>query len=1073
MNVMHSIRDLPVEPDGVSLGLALEELAAHPVVLRLPERLTDVPSWHPHIPFAFWCVDALRPRLFVELGTHKGDSYAAFCQAVTMVGADTLCYAVDTWAGDHQAGLYGDEVFKELVAYHGPRFDRFSNLIRGTFDEALPYFSDGSVDLLHIDGLHTYEAVRHDFETWLPKLSGRGVVLFHDTNVRERDFGVWKLWEELSARYPSFHFSHGHGLGVLAVGPEAPAAIRRLTDAPKAEQAGVVKLFHRLGRGLLAEGRFALLARNIDEAEARRVAEVGARDAAIAHLHGEIGARDAALAARAAELDQARAVLAATEERARAELSAAGQQAQAEADALRAQIAERDAALAKAALEVQTYLAEAEGLRASLAGGRAGADLAEAAEDLRRELSQAQRRAEDLQRRLDQLHSVHHEAVRRLHEIEGSTTWRATGVLRGALSRLPPSLRNNARRGMKAVWWAATPHKIPERLRFMRNRARIANPMGAAPAVAPPPPTHLAFTPSPEARDGEGRALPAHRSGSYALVANPCGYVYVPPRRPDDLESRLAALPARPRFSILVPVYDTPPDLLGKLLASVEGQWYPDWELILVDDRSPREATRDEMRAIRDTRVKCHFLTENKGISGATNEALARATGDFIVFLDHDDELTEDCLYELALCIGREDPDFIYSDEDKIAPDGQFTEPFFKPDWSPDTMMSTMYTCHVSCVRRSLAEEVGGLRSEYDGAQDYDFILRVVERTDRIAHVPKVLYHWRVIPASVAADLSAKPYAIEAARKARVAALERRGLEGTLEPVPQIPGHFRVNYKPRGNPLVSIVIPSKNNGKVLRQCVESIAARSSHANRELVVMDNGSTEPGTLAYLDSLKGRPDVTVVRHDAPFNFSEINNIGARHARGDILLFLNDDTEVLTPDWLERMAGYAQLPHVGAVGAKLVYPNTRSIQHAGILNLAAGPGHAFLQGHADAPGYFARALLEWDWIAVTGACLMVERSKFEAVGGFDETFPVAYNDVELCFRLVRKGLYNVVVQAAELVHHESLSRGRDELSPEKRARLEAERRRLYETHPGFFMRDPFHSPNLHPDNVHFALPC
>ncbi len=1069
MNAIQSIRDFQAEPEGMGLGLALSMLAQHPVMLRTPERLTDVPSWHPHIPFAFWCIDALRPRLFVELGTHKGDSYSAFCQAVALVGADTLCYAVDTWQGDPQAGLYGDEVFKELAAYHGPRFDRFSNLVRSTFDDALPYFADGSVDLLHIDGLHTYEAVRHDFETWLPKLSPRGVILFHDTNVREREFGVWRLWEELSGRYPSFHFPHGHGLGVLAVGPEAPAAIRRLTDAPAAEQAGVVKLFHRLGRGLLAEGRFALLARGIDEAEARRLAEVGARDAAIAqlhgeaaHLHGEIARRDAELAGR----DDALAQL-------RAERDSALRQAQAEADALRAQVAERDGALAKAALEVQTYRAEAEGLRASLAGGQPGADLAQAAEDLRRELSQAQRRAEDLQRRLDQLTSVHFEAVRRLHEIEGSTTWRATGALRGALSRLPPSLRQNARRGMKAVWWAATPHKIPERLRFMRDRARAAGPQPAAPGVPAPQPTHLSFTPAPEARDADGRALPAHRSGSYALVPDPCGYVYVPPRRPDDLDARLAALPVRPRFSIVVPVYDTPADLLGKLLASVQAQWYPDWELILVDDCSPREATRDEMRAIGDVRVKCHFLTENKGISGATNEALARATGDFIVFLDHDDELTEDCLYELAVCIGREDPDFIYSDEDKIAPDGRFTEPFFKPDWSPDTMMSTMYTCHVSCVRRSLAEEVGGLRSKFDGAQDYDFILRVVEKTDRIAHVPKVLYHWRVIPASVAADLAAKPYAVEAARLARVTALERRGLEGTLEPVPQIPGHYRVNYKPRGNPLVSIIIPSKNNGKVLRQCVDSINAKSSHANRELVILDNGSTERETVAYLEGLKGRPGVTVIRHDAPFNFSEINNIGARHSKGDILLFLNDDTEVLTPDWLERMAGYAQLPHVGAVGAKLVYPNTRSIQHAGILNLAAGPGHAFLQGHADAPGYFARALLEYDWIAVTGACLMMERAKFEAVGGFDESFPVAYNDVELCFRLVRKGLYNVVVQAAELVHHESLSRGRDELSPEKRARLETERRRLYETHPGFFMRDPFHSPNLHPDNVHFGLPC
>lgn len=577
----------------------------------------------------------------------------------------------------------------------------------------------------------------------------------------------------------------------------------------------------------------------------------------------------------------------------------------------------------------------------------------------------------------------------------------------------------------------------------------------------------IAFRP-----DRSAAPRPAARAGSYEISTAAPGYTYVPPHRPDDLEARMAALAKAPRFSIIVPLYNTPIDLLERLIASVESQWYPHWELVLVDDHSPDGQVREAVSRLSSPKVQSVFLPDNLGISGATNAGIARASGDFLVFLDHDDELTEDCLYELALCIDREDPDYIYSDEDKITPDGGFADPFFKPDWSPDTLMSMMYTCHVSCVRRSLAEEVGPLRSEFDGSQDWDFILRVTERARTIAHIPKVLYHWRIIPGSAAATFDAKPKALIAAEALRLDALKRRGLEGTIESVEGMVAYSRVRYVPRGEPLVSIIIPSKNNEKVLAKCISSVEELTRYRNFEIVTIDNGSTKPETLSYLESLKCGGRVRVVRHDVPFNFSELCNVGARAGRGDILLFLNDDTEVISPEWLERMAGFVQLDHVGAVGAKLLYPESRTIQHAGVVNIPAGPSHAFLGRDGREPCYFSRNLLDTNWIAVTAACLMIERSKFESVGGFDETFPVAYNDVDLCYRLLEAGYFNVMCPAAELLHYESLSRGIDHTDKAKAQRLKADKRRLDMAHPQFFMRDPYFNPNFHPNDINFSVP-
>ena len=594
-----------------------------------------------------------------------------------------------------------------------------------------------------------------------------------------------------------------------------------------------------------------------------------------------------------------------------------------------------------------------------------------------------------------------------------------------------------------------------------RAEGRLTAPPPQPPALPEPAPpaagVRLAHGVDP---DGQAR---------YRLESGPAAYCYAPPPRPADLQARITALAGRPRFSIVTPVYNVAPALLEACVGSVTQQWWPEWELILVDDCSPKAQTRAYLREISHPQVRVEFSPRNEGISGATNRALAQATGDYIVFLDNDDELTPDCLFELAERIAATDADYVYSDEDKLDPTGAYVDPFFKPDWSPDAFMSTMYTCHVSCVRRSLVAAVGALRSEFDGAQDYDFILRVTEQARQIEHVPKVLYHWRILPTSTAGAIEAKPYAVSAAKRCKEDALQRRGLKGEMEYMERVPGQFRVNYRSGRDSLTSIIIPTKNNAALLQRCIKSVRVITGSNNYEIIVVDNGSTSIQAIGLLRKLESEERTRVLVLDEPFNFSRLINLGAQRAAGDTLLLLNDDTEVLQTDWLDRMLGFAHLPHVGAVGAKLLYPNG-TIQHCGVMNSSNGPRHAFLNGHPDNADYFGRHLLEYNWLATTAACLMVDKEKFERIGGFDEELPIAYNDVDFCLRLLKAGYYNLVCQAVRLIHHESVSRGIDAVDPQKSSRLMLDKRRLYQRHPQMVDRDPFTSENLYPDHDFFS---
>ncbi len=496
-----------------------------------------------------------------------------------------------------------------------------------------------------------------------------------------------------------------------------------------------------------------------------------------------------------------------------------------------------------------------------------------------------------------------------------------------------------------------------------------------------------------------------------------------------DIRMKIKKLTYQPVISIVMPVYDIEEKWLVKAIESVKEQLYSRWELCICDDAStlPHVRLLLEKYAAADKRIRVAWHRQNGGIVKASNTALGLATGAYVGFLDNDDELTKDALFEVVKALQSVRYDLVYSDEDKIDLKGKLVEPFFKPDWSPDLLLSSNYICHFAVYRKNLLTDIGGLREGYEGSQDYDLVLRFTEKTDKIKHIPKVLYHWRKITGSTAAEADAKPYAFEAAKKALKDAMRRRNEEAEVTSGIWL-GSYRIQRSIKRMPLISVIIPFRDKPEILKKCLESIFSRTTYFNYEILLIDNQSSEPQTLDYLKSLEGNDRIRVFSYDKPFNFSAINNFAAEQARGEILLLLNNDMEVITPDWMQSMLEHALRPEVGAVGAKLIYPNGM-IQHAGVvIGLNGIANHAFCQVMSDDPGYFGQAGLIRNYSAVTGACLMIRKEIYLKVGGLNENeLAVAFNDVDLCLKLRENGYLIVYTPYASLYHHESLSRGYD----------------------------------------------
>ncbi|MFO7640200.1 MAG: glycosyltransferase family 2 protein [Candidatus Competibacteraceae bacterium] len=540
----------------------------------------------------------------------------------------------------------------------------------------------------------------------------------------------------------------------------------------------------------------------------------------------------------------------------------------------------------------------------------------------------------------------------------------------------------------------------------------------------------------------------------------------------ERLRARMAGWKGRPLISVLLPVYDVEEDWLARAVESVRGQLYPHWELCVADDGSTAAHVRPllERYAGQDPRIRVVFREVNGHIVAASNTALELARGGYVALLDHDDELAETALYWVADALERHPTaGLLYSDEDKLDGAGRRTDPYFKCAWNPDLMLSQNLVSHLGVYRRDLVEAVGGFRPGLEGSQDYDLALRVAERLapEQIVHIPRVLYHWRAIPGSTARGGAEKPYARAAAERAVNDALARRGVAARAAESALVPGMLRVRYQlPAPAPAVSLIIPTRNGLALLERCLDSVVARTTYPDYEILILDNGSDDPATLGYLKAVAGRAlgvPIRVLRDARPFNYSQLNNEGVRAARGTVVGLLNNDLEVIAGDWLEEMVSHACRPEVGAVGARLLYPSGR-VQHAGVIvgiKGVAGHFHRHLPG--EAYGYFSRAQLIQDFSAVTAACLVLRRAVYWEAGGMDEVdLPVAFNDVDLCLKLGALGYRVVYTPHAELYHHESATRGAEDESPEKAARAAREiavmKRRWNTEH----YRDPAYSPNL-----------
>ena len=497
-----------------------------------------------------------------------------------------------------------------------------------------------------------------------------------------------------------------------------------------------------------------------------------------------------------------------------------------------------------------------------------------------------------------------------------------------------------------------------------------------------------------------------------------------------------------PLISVAVPAYRTPEKFLAQMIDSLLAQTYGNWELCIANGSPEDSAMKKVLEEYtkKDSRIRVSELTENKGIAGNTNAALEMAQGEFVGLLDHDDLLAPNALYEIVRALDEDrNLDAVYTDEDKVTTElDEHFQPHLKPDFNLDLLRSNNYICHFFVVRRSIVQKVGGFCQEFDGAQDHDFIFRCIETAEKVGHIPEILYHWRTHKASTADNPASKMYAFDAGKRAIEAHLKRTGTEGIVSHTPDL-GFFRVKYPVQGQPLVSVIIPNKDEKETLKACIDSIREKTEYPNYDIIIVENNSTTDEIFQYYKELSQDPRIRLLRWKKEFNYSAINNYGVRHANGEYLLFLNNDVTVITPGWIKELLGVCQRPEVGAAGVKLIYPDN-TIQHAGcVIGLGGIAGHMFVDMPANRTGYLHKASILQDMSAVTAACMMMKRTAFEEAGGFTEKLSVAFNDVDLCLKVRKNHKLIVYDPYVQLYHMESKTRGAED-NKEKVRRFQEE---------------------------------
>ncbi len=529
------------------------------------------------------------------------------------------------------------------------------------------------------------------------------------------------------------------------------------------------------------------------------------------------------------------------------------------------------------------------------------------------------------------------------------------------------------------------------------------------------------------------------------------------------LNSKIEKLSHLPKFSIITPTYNSNIEYLKKAISSVEKQIYKNWELIICDDGSTNKDTLAYLSTQNRENIIIIFSSQNIGIAKASNLALEKSIGEYVVFLDHDDELSLDALAELAIEINTSQADFVYSDEDKLNKKNKHCDPNFKPDFSLEMLFSQNYICHLACIKKTLLNTVGSFREGFDGSQDHDLFIRATTAAKVVKHIPKVLYHWRIIPSSTASDPKAKLYAYEAGKKAIQNYFDIKNEKASVT-LGDTYGTYRVNRAIIDNPLVSIIIPFKDEPEILDRCLKSIYEKTKYKNFEILAISNNSLKQDAKNIVLSYKSKyQNIKYLEYNIPFNYSAINNFAFTFAKGEHILLLNNDIEIISDDWLESLLQYSQLSHIGAVGAKLLYPDN-TIQHAGIIiGLGGIAGHAHRFSNSTDTGYLGRLSINQNFSAVTAACLMVKRSIYEEMKGLDDVnFKVAFNDVDFCLRILEAGYQNIYTPYCLAYHYESLSRGHEN-TPEKQSRFIVECNRFEKKHCNILkFGDSYYNPNL-----------
>ena len=665
---------------------------------------------------------------------------------------------------------------------------------------------------------------------------------------------------------------------------------------------------------------------------------------------------------------------------------------------------------------------------------------------------------------LEEVERAFHRTSQHLSDVLGSTSWRLTRPVRTALGLMPPGARHLVRRTIRLAYWTAT-FQLPARWREWKEAQR-------RPALLPATPSPLQVSAAPADTPRLPPLGSAMDRSFYARWVEECD------RLTDEdrlmIRGHIQRFRRQPMISVLLPAYNTPAELLREAIASVRAQLYPVWELCIADDASTQVHVRDiiEDACAKDSRIRSVRRAHNGHISAASNSALELAQGEYVALLDHDDILAERALYEIVAALDRHpDTDVVFSDEDRLQ-DGVRHSPYFKPGWDPDLLLGQNSVSHLGVYRTSLLREIGGFREGSEGSQDHDLALRAIRAagSERVKHVPAVLYHWRLRGDESFSDTQLAR-CVDASR--RVVSEYVRALPGgegaQVVANPFISSFHRVVWPlPDELPKVSAIVPTRDKAHLLAMCMRGLLHSTEYGNLEVLIVDNGSSEPDALRLLDEMEADPRVRVLRDGRPFNYSALNNCAAREATGEFLLLLNNDIEVTDAGWLREMVSQALRPGVGTVGAKLLYPDGR-IQHAGVVlgvgSFDGGPGIAGHFGHnepKESVGYFGHSALQRTVSANTAACLVVRRAVFLEVGGFDEAnLPIAFNDVDLCLRISQRGLRHVWTPFAELLHHESASRSKDH-SPENIARSDSENHHMRKAWGVLLDSDPFFNPNF-----------